>query len=138
MKCILVAVDGSEQSLRAATRAAEMAPKLGLSLSFVHVVSEHTLRNEWRVGGDEQELRELRRQEGLALLTRVAKQLGVQPELFCVEGSPAEAIDRVARDENVELLAIGSHGRTLLGGMLLGSVAYRLVHLCRKAILVVH
>jgi nucleotide-binding universal stress UspA family protein len=38
MKRILVAVDGSEPSRRAAQRAAEMAQRLGLGLLLVHVL----------------------------------------------------------------------------------------------------
>jgi nucleotide-binding universal stress UspA family protein len=138
MRRILVAVDGSEPSRRAARRAAEIAPKLGLTLSFIHVVPSHALLSEWRVGGDEREMRELRREEGLSMLSRLARDIGVDPELICVEGTPAEAIDHVARNDDVELLALGSRGRTLIGGILIGSVAHRLVHICRKAILVVH
>jgi nucleotide-binding universal stress UspA family protein len=138
MKRMLVAIDGSEPSRRAARRAAEMAPKLGLSLSFIHVVPSHAILNEWQVGGDEREMRELRRQDGLSMLSRVAREVGVEPELICVEGTPAEAIDHVARHDDVEVLAVGSRGRTLIGGILIGSVAHRLVHICRKAILVVH
>ena len=138
MRRILVAVDGSEPSRRAARRAAEMAPKLGLSLAFIHVVPSHALLSEWRVGGDEREMRELRRQEGLSMLSRVAQEIGVEPELICVEGTPAEAIDQVVKKDDVELVAVGSRGRTLIGGVLIGSVAHRLVHICSKPILIVH
>lgn len=138
MKRLLVAIDGSEPSRRAAQMAAEMAPKLALSLAFVHVVPGHAVLNEWQIGGDEDELREQRKQDGLAMLARVAAQLGVTPDLSCVEGTPAEAIEQIARQEDVSLLCLGSRGRTLLGGVLIGSVAHRLVHLCKKPTLLVH
>jgi nucleotide-binding universal stress UspA family protein len=138
MKRILVAVDGSEPSVRAARQAAEMAPQLGLSLAFVHVVPSHALLKDWQVGGDADEMREERRQQGLAMLAGVAKQLGAHPSLLCVEGTPAESIELLAREEEVAFLAVGSRGRTLLGGMLIGSVAHRLVHLCKKPVIIVH
>jgi nucleotide-binding universal stress UspA family protein len=138
MKRLLVAIDGSEPSKRAAKAAAEMAPKLGLSLSFVHVVPGHAVLNEWQLGGDELEMREQRKEDGLAMLARVAAQIGVAPDLACVEGTPAEAIEQIARQDDVSLLCLGSRGRTLLGGVLIGSVAHRLVHICKKPTLVVH
>jgi nucleotide-binding universal stress UspA family protein len=137
MKRILVAVDGSEPSLRAARMAAEMAPKLGLSLAFVYVVPTAAL-NEWNAGGDEEEMREDRRQQALAMLAGVAKRIGAHPSLLCVRGHPAESIERLAREEEVELIVLGSRGRTLLGGMLVGSVVHRLVHICHKPTLIVH
>jgi nucleotide-binding universal stress UspA family protein len=138
MKRIVVAIDGSDPSVRAARRAAELARKLEMGLTFVHVVPSHAILNEWQVGGTERDLRELRCKEGLGMLSRVAKEVGVEPQLQCVEGTPAEAIEKLSHAEDVEMLVVGSRGRTLLGGMLIGSVAHRLVHLSRKAILVVH
>lgn len=138
MKRLLVAIDGSEPSKRAAQTAAAMAPKLGLALAFVHVVPGHAVLNEWQLGGDEDEMREQRKQDGLAMLARVAAQIGVAPDLRCVEGTPAEAIEELARAEDVSLLCLGSRGRTLIGGVLIGSVAHRLVHICKKPTLVVH
>jgi nucleotide-binding universal stress UspA family protein len=44
-------------------------------------------------------------------------------ELRCVDGLPVPAIIDVARAENVDIVAVGTHGRTGLGRLLLGSVA---------------
>ena len=135
---ILAAVDGSEPSVRAAKRAAEMAPRLGLSLALVHVVPDVATFVEWRIGGDEVELRKLRDEEGNALLRRIAAEVGAPAETRCLHGTPAEAIAQAARDPDVEMVALGSRGRTLIGGILIGSVAHRLVHLCAKPMLIVH
>jgi len=42
-------------------------------------------------------------------------------------GSPAEEIVQVAKDEGVELIVMGTHGRTGLGRLLMGSVAEAVV-----------
>jgi len=42
-------------------------------------------------------------------------------------GNPAEEIVQVAKDEGVELIVMGTHGRTGLGRLLMGSVAEAVV-----------
>ena len=138
MKRILAAVDGSDPSRRAARRAAEMAPRLGLGVTLATVVPDRSYFAEWQIGGDEGELHRLREQEARALLERIAAELPVQAELRTLSGTPAEAIAEAARGEDIEMLALGSRGRTLIGGVLIGSVAHRLVHICAKPILIVH
>jgi universal stress protein A len=51
------------------------------------------------------------------------KHLGTLPALQVPVGKPAEEILRVARDEGVGLIVMGTHGRTGLRHLLLGSVA---------------
>lgn len=47
-----------------------------------------------------------------------------------ITGSPASAIARLAADENIDLIVIGTHGRTGMSRLLMGSVAEEIV---RKA-----
>jgi nucleotide-binding universal stress UspA family protein len=44
-------------------------------------------------------------------------------ETKMVEGHPAETICRVAKEEGCDLIVMGTHGRSGLGRLLLGSVA---------------
>lgn len=43
------------------------------------------------------------------------------------EGTPASVIQRLAQERDVDLVAMGTHGRGGLGGFLLGSIARRVV-----------
>jgi nucleotide-binding universal stress UspA family protein len=54
-----------------------------------------------------------------------------------VEGLPATEIVRVAGDRAVDQIVMGTHGRNALGGLLLGSVAQRVVHLAKVPVLLV-
>jgi nucleotide-binding universal stress UspA family protein len=54
----------------------------------------------------------------------------VQVEHCLAEGEPAEAILRAAREKKCDLIMMGTHGRTGLGRLLMGSVAEQVV---RKA-----
>jgi len=51
-------------------------------------------------------------------------------------GVPAREIVRVAEEEDVWLIAVGAHGRTLLEEVFLGSVGERVLHLSRRPVLV--
>ena len=44
-------------------------------------------------------------------------------EVIIAVGKPAQEILRIARDESVDLIVMGTHGRTGLRHLLLGSVA---------------
>jgi universal stress protein A len=66
----------------------------------------------------EAQLHEIARQglkEGVAVDVRVA------------DGEPADAILRMARQEKVDLIVMGTHGRTGLSHLLLGSTAEAVV-----------
>jgi nucleotide-binding universal stress UspA family protein len=60
----------------------------------------------------------------------VAEEPGVEVEHFLEEGMPAEVILRVAETTPCDLIVMGTHGRTGLGRVLMGSVAEEVV---RKA-----
>ncbi|MBZ5688387.1 MAG: universal stress protein [Acidobacteriia bacterium] len=53
------------------------------------------------------------------------------------EGNPAEAIERVAREQDVSLIVIGSHGRSATEDVLLGSVSDDVICRHTKPVLVV-
>jgi nucleotide-binding universal stress UspA family protein len=48
-------------------------------------------------------------------------------EHFFMVGEPAEEIVRLANDEHVDLIVLGTHGRRGLGRLLMGSIAERVV-----------
>ena len=52
-------------------------------------------------------------------------------------GDPASEIPRVAKEENVDLIVMGTHGRTGLLRMLMGSVAELVVRRAHCAVLTV-
>jgi nucleotide-binding universal stress UspA family protein len=61
---------------------------------------------------------------------------GIAIETAVAAGFPEETLAALARERRVDLLAIGTHGRTGLGRALLGSVAEKVVRLATGAVLV--
>jgi len=69
-------------------------------------------------------------------LARVAPGLESAPEVFIELGSDHEQIVRRADEWRADLIAVGSHGRTGLRRLLLGSVADQIVRAASCAVLV--
>ena len=63
----------------------------------------------------------------LRALTRAAHARGVAARGLTLRGLPHEAVRRAARARRVELVVLGTHGRTGLARALLGSVATRII-----------
>ncbi len=76
-------------------------------------------------------------QEHLDRLVAKAKKAGVRAKGLLMEGLPHEQITRAARSKRVDLVVIGTHGRTGLAKFFLGSVAGRVVSIAPCPVLTV-
>lgn len=75
---------------------------------------------------------------GKQLLDVVAKELGTtELALMELEGPAAERIAEVAEADGFDLVIVGSRGRNAVARLFLGSIADRLVHICKKPVMVV-
>ena len=66
-----------------------------------------------------------------------AQKEGVDVQAFIMTGRPADAIIETAKEKGADLIVVGSHGRTGLDRLLMGSVAERVIVLADSAVLVV-
>jgi nucleotide-binding universal stress UspA family protein len=73
----------------------------------------------------------------LAAIARRAKAAGVRVAVLLLDGPPHEQIPRAIRRTRADLVVIGTHGRTGLAKVLLGSVAERVVRLASCPVLTV-
>jgi nucleotide-binding universal stress UspA family protein len=76
-------------------------------------------------------------QRRLGRLVAQAKKRGVRAKGLVLEGIPHERIVRAARSTRADLIVLGTHGRTGLGRVFLGSVAARVVTLASCPVLTV-
>ena len=65
--------------------------------------------------------------KGLDKLIAKAKQSGVRARGLVLEGMPHDRITRAARSNRTDLIVMGTHGRTGLARLFLGSVAARVL-----------
>ena len=130
---ILLAVDASEHAGKAVPAAIELARAGGGAVHVLHV--REVVFATARVVDDSLEEAE-RLVEGVV---EELKQAGVaaQGSVRSSAAGPARAILEQARDLDASMIVLGSRGLGALGGLLLGSVAHKVLQLASCPVLVV-
>jgi len=135
LKQILVPTDFSEPSAVALKYARAFATTFGASLHLLHVIETSALftavpdgvflltENLW------EQVEHNARTQLVALLPE-DEQKAYQARQVTRQGSPFVEIVRYAREQDIDLIIMGTHGRGPIAHMLLGSVAEKVV---RKA-----
>ncbi len=141
---VVVATDFTDGSSPALAYAAMLVDKVGAQVTVVHAAQQpqstaltalfSTLGSPWTppAAAAVEQLEALGREmiENLAKEHRFAN--AVQ-----VEGSPADVILAQAEAIDAEMIVVGSHGRTGLRRLVLGSTAEEVIRLTRRSVLVV-
>ncbi len=122
---ILIAADFSEHGQVVAERAKDLADRYQAQLSILHVVDNLPVTDS--IYGPiipfDTDVTEQLIDASKEKLNQMGEQLGIPAEHRWVEvGSPKVEIVRVAGEEGVDLIVVGSHSRRGLG-ILLGSTA---------------
>lgn len=139
---ILVALDGSDYSLKALDIAVDLAKKYQSQLVLVHVV----MRQIYAINPPEAGIlagtaivRELEA-EGKAILAKgeeTVRTQGLPVEIRLRQGVPAEELLRAAAEEKVDLMVLGSRGLSQVKAFLLGSVSDKVSHHAKCPVLIV-
>jgi len=135
---IMIATDGSKQVEKAVEAAVQLAKITGARLYAVYVIASagYTPRNF----GWEESLREILEAEAKKAVTFVeeaGKVSGVKVEPVILEGHPADRIMKFAEQEDMDLIVMGTLGRTGLDRFLLGSIAENVVRHSKTPVMVV-
>ena len=117
LKRILVPHDFSETSAAAVTYATDLAGRFQAALEVVHVVPES---NRDDAGPAEAAYRHLRNVRSEDSRLREAR-------FHVRSGTPHVEISRFAKECDVDLIVMGTHGRGFIGHALMGSVAEKVV-----------
>ena len=142
IRLIMHPSDFSPASGAAFAKAVDLAKASGAELLVVHVLSTVV-----PMAGDGyvspklyQELEASNRAYGnqqLGALVARAKKAGVRARPLLLEGLAHDRIVRAARARRADMIVIGTHGRTGLAKLFLGSVAGRVVAAARCPVLTV-
>jgi nucleotide-binding universal stress UspA family protein len=125
MKKILFATDFSHAGDAAFVLATSLARDSGARLLIVHVQEPPVAYGDGEryYGVPEPDLDEIR-----AMLERIRPEdADVEFEHHLIEGDPAAALSTFAKDQATDLIVLGTHGRTGLMRLLMGSVAEAVV-----------
>jgi nucleotide-binding universal stress UspA family protein len=125
---ILHPTDFSERSAHAFQLACALARDYGARLVVLHVAMPPTIAYGEGILPPDSHLLSQEAKEQLDRLE--VPQANVRAERRFEEGDPPTEILRVAQEINADLVIMGTHGRTGLGRLLMGSVAEQIV---RKA-----
>lgn len=129
---ILVPTDGSEGALHAARFAGELARSLDAKVTVLYVQDESQVVSLAWGGGPEglnsvEKVRELLEKSAtendLPKTVEALGKLEKDPDSIIIWGHSSEEICRFAEHNSVDLIVIGSHGRSKLARAFLGSVS---------------
>ena len=130
MPKLLVAVDGSEGSMRAVAHAAKLATSGGNGQ--VHLVNvQHPLLGGVSTFVSAAQIQDLHQEEGMKALEQARSMLDSQNvpyEYHVFVGETAETIARYATENGCDEIIIGTRGMSNLSNMLVGSNATKIIH----------
>ncbi|AKB30821.1 Universal stress protein [Methanosarcina siciliae HI350] len=138
---ILLATDDSESARKAADAALELAHLSGAKIYAVYVIDRSIYSSvpedlEWEEAMYTR-FRELGK-EAVSYMEKAAKDTDLQVESVLLEGHPAEEIVNFAEKNGMDLIIIGSLGKSKIERFLIGSISEKVIRNSKVPVLVVH
>jgi nucleotide-binding universal stress UspA family protein len=122
---VLVATDGSKHCRAAVERAIDFSQSYGGAISVVSIVD---VPAEFYAEAPQVVDDMIHKAKGyVEEVRKQAEASGVKAEGFVKEGEAYQAIVDIAKERNVNIIVMGSHGRTGLKRLLMGSVAEKVI-----------
>jgi len=137
IKKILIATDGSEYTKEAVSQGLHLAKVLGADVTALYVIDQTSFVS-FPIDSSIVSVYSLLENEGKRAVEEVKKdgeQLGVNVTTIVAEGSPTRKIVEMAT--NMDLVVIGTLGRSALSKLFMGSVAERVTRYAPCPVLVV-
>jgi nucleotide-binding universal stress UspA family protein len=126
LNTILAPVDFSGRSLATAEHAVHMANRFGANLVLAYVKVPVPAYYGGYVPSAQQELDAYSRDEITKLVERIT--VGKPIETIIVEGDPAQRIEQLIQERNVDLVMMATHGYGTFRKFIVGSVTAKVLH----------
>lgn len=136
---ILIPTDGSDPSQTAVEEGVEIADEFDARVHFLNVVDVGTEMSASAVGTVADELTKTFEdvaEKALDEATARAEDAGVAYERTVLEGVPHEAIEEYAADHGVDVVVVGTSGRSGVKEQLLGSTTDRVAQSADCSVLI--
>jgi len=142
IKRILHATDFSKASARALQEAVKLAKENSARLLVVHVIEPTPYVAGGEFGGAEiymklEDATKRNAQSSMSRLMQRLKKLKIKAESLLLRGAAHEQIVKAAKSKKADMIVIGTHGRTGLSKLFLGSVAGKVVSLATCPVMTV-
>lgn len=124
MAKILIPMDGSQHALRALDQVLQRPDRDALDIHLLNV--QLPVDGNVRTFISAQDLEIYHREEGMAALREALQKLdaaGVRSQHHILTGHPGDVISRFAQQGDFDEIVMGTHGRTGLVKLVMGSVA---------------
>jgi nucleotide-binding universal stress UspA family protein len=142
-KSIVVGTDGSDTAGQAVRQAVDLARAVGAKIELVSAyepVPEQRLREERRDAPEDLQWVINPREDvdtTLQAAAAVAREAGVEVDVYPRQGDPADAILDVAEEREADLVVVGNKGMTGARRFLLGSVPNKVSHHAPCSVLII-
>ncbi|MDW0117729.1 universal stress protein [Sporosarcina thermotolerans] len=124
---IAVAIDGSENALRAARHAialAKLYPEATLDVIFV---ADYNKAKDDRLLSQNEESLLVKRKQKMEPVLDMARDAGVKANMIVLKGNPSQEIINYVNSEAMDQLVLGSRGLNAFQEMVLGSVSHKVM-----------
>jgi|SRR5699024_257128 len=124
---IAVAIDGSENALRATEHTVFLAKHLpDATLEFIFVIDLSKVKDN-RLLTQNQESLALEREKKINPAVKIAEEAGVASSVTVLRGQPSQEIIKYVNGEPIAQLVLGSRGLNAFQEMILGSVSHKVM-----------
>lgn len=124
---IAVAIDGSENALRATKHAVFLAQHLpDATLEFIFVVDLSKVKDDNLMTQNPESLA-LKRENKINPAVNIAKEAGVISQVTVLRGQPSQEIIKYVNGQAIAQLVLGSRGLNTFQEMILGSVSHKVM-----------
>jgi nucleotide-binding universal stress UspA family protein len=137
---LLVPVDGSDYALKAVKMAIRLIREGGGEIILLSVAQDISQLGAWEIGHSPRILKEIevKAERAIGEAEKLLKEEAIEIKKSLLEtGVPADEIIRVAKEEAIDMIVMGSRGLTGLSKYLLGSVTHKVVAHAPCSVLVV-
>jgi nucleotide-binding universal stress UspA family protein len=136
----LIAIDGSKTSERAVRHAIELSK--GREPIEIHLINVQDAADAPQLKRflKRSDITRMQREHGIATLATAARLLdraGIKYKTHVLIGNPAELIARFAKRGDFSQIIMGTHGRGMVAGLLMGSVATKVLHFSEVPVVLV-
>jgi len=134
---ILIPTDGSESMAPVIDHAIELATVHGASVHALYVANTASL-SDLPMESSWENVSDALRKQGKAAVEAVEQRAGEVPvESAVLDGSPSGEIIEYSEENDIDVIVMGTHGRSGVDRLLLGSVAERVLRSASVPVLTV-